>query len=213
MSASLRLSALPLLVCLATPLAADTCDGPIGPIEDCVVGHWIGTSTVPEVIEEMLRELEFSDPVFDDFGRPIAYIIRNDGFFETFPWGADGGAIRDFDGSSTYLDATMTVGTSTGYLSAIGGSMEMCYIFEEGLSGTMTVSNDTGSVDIPLTSLVEGPEYIPEMTFYCEGDRMQIAVELPDPLGTTVYMLDRVPADRFEEMFRERVEEGDIPAE
>lgn len=209
--------ALPLIlaVVLAAPAGAQTCDSPVGPIESCVVGAWIGSSTIPEAMERAMRAMpENVRANFNDFGRPVAMIIYEDGFFETFPMGANGNAVfEDDDGNVTRVEMNAQTITSAGYLTAMGGMLDICHLpgGAGGLTGEMTVTTSDGSATMPLAPPPGPQSFNPVITYTCSGNSMQQMVALPAPLGTITYDLARVPLSAFPEEMRDRVE--DLPTD
>ncbi|WP_227284325.1 MULTISPECIES: hypothetical protein [Paracoccaceae] len=206
---------LTLAVMLAAPAGAQTCDGPVGPIESCVVGAWIGSSTIPEAMERAMRAMpENVRANFNDFGRPVAMIIYEDGFFETFPMGANGNAVfEDDDGNVTRVEMNAQTITSAGYLTAMGGMLDICHLpgGGGGLTGEMTVTTSDGSATVPLAPPPGPQSFNPVITYTCSGNSMQQMVALPAPLGTITYDLARVPLSAFPEEMRDRVE--DLPTD
>ena len=199
----------------ASPGLTQTCEGPVGPIETCVVGAWVGSSTIPEAMERMLRSMPDNVRAnFSDFGRPVAMIIYEDGFFETFPMGADGNAVfQDEHGHVTHMEMNAQTISSAGYLSAMGGMLDICHLpgGEGGLTGQMTVTSEGGSATVPLAPPPGPQTFNPVITYTCAGDSLQQMVALPAPLGTIIYDLTRVPHSAFPEEMRARVR--DLPAE
>ncbi|RMA44000.1 hypothetical protein [Rhodophyticola porphyridii] len=206
---------LALAVVLAAPAGAQTCDSPVGPIESCVVGAWIGSSTIPEAMERAMRAMpENVRANFNDFGRPVAMIIYEDGFFETFPMGANGNAVfEDDDGNVTRVEMNAQTITSAGYLTAMGGMLDICHLpgGAGGLTGEMTVTTSDGSATMPLAPPPGPQSFNPVITYTCSGNSMQQMVALPAPLGTITYDLARVPLSAFPEEMRDRVE--DLPTD
>lgn len=203
------------LLLLTFPAAAQTCSEPSGPIETCLVGAWIGTSTIPEAMERMLQSMPDNIRAnFNDFGRPVAIIIYDDGFFETFPMGANGSAaFRDADGTVTSVEMSAQTITTAGYMTAIGGTLDLCYLpgGAGGLNGEMTVTTPDGSATAPLAAPPGPSTFSPVITYSCAGDTMQQHVALPGPLGTITYDLGRVDLDLFPAEMRARVE--DLPTD
>lgn len=211
--------ALPLVLAaaLAGPAAAQSCDAPIGPIETCMVGAWIGSSTIPEAMEAFLESMPDNIAAsFSDFGRPVGIIIYEDGFFETLPMSAEGWALEELgDGSTAEITMNLQTTTAVGYMSAMGGTIEMCHMPGSGSAiGQMTVATSEGSATSPLApppGAMGGP--MPPISYGCSGDAMQMVVALPAPIGPITYDMTRVPLSRFPAEFRERVEERYAPAE
>lgn len=209
-----RALTLPLLLA-AAPGFAQTCTEPTGPIETCVVGAWIGTNMIPEAMERMLQSMPDNIRAnFNDFGRPVGIIIYDDGFFETFPMGVDGNAaFQDDNGNVTSVEMNAQTVTTAGYLSAMGGTMDLCYLpgGMGGLTGQMTVTATGGSATAPLAAPPGASTFSPVMTYTCAGNSMQQMVALPAPIGTITYDLTRVDVGLFPEEMRSRVE--DLPSE
>jgi hypothetical protein len=206
---------LALLALTANPVLAQTCTEPAGPIETCLVGAWIGSSTIPEAMERMLQAMPDNIRAnFNDFGRPVAIIIYEDGFFETFPMGANGNAaFRDADGNVTSVEMNAQTITTAGYMTALGGTLDLCYLpgGAGGLTGEMTVTTADGSATAPLAAPPGATSFSPVITYTCAGNSMQQHVALPAPLGTITYDLSRVDLDLFPEEMRARVE--DLPTD
>lgn len=211
----MRRALLLLLLVLTVPASAQTCDAPAGPIETCLVGAWIGSSTIPEAMERMLQTMPDNIRAnFNDFGRPVAIIIHEDGFFETFPMGANGNAaFQDADGNVTSVEMNAQTITTAGYMTALGGTLDLCYLpgGAGGVNGEMTVTTADGSATMPLAAPPGPATFSPVITYTCSGDRMQQHVALPAPLGTITYDLTRVARDLFPEEMRSRVE--DLPVD
>ena len=203
------------LAAAATPALSQTCEAPAGPIETCLVGAWIGSSTIPEAMERMMRAMPDNIRAnFNDFGRPVGIIIYDDGFFETFPMGANGNAaFRDDDGEITSVQMTAQTITTAGYMTALGGTMDLCYLpgGRGGINGEMTVTTSDGSATMPLTAPTGPSTFNPVVSYTCSGNSMQQHVALPAPLGTITYDMTRVAMDLFPEEMRSRVE--DLPVD
>ncbi|MEX3016704.1 hypothetical protein [Gymnodinialimonas hymeniacidonis] len=198
----MRLTLAALLALAASPAFSQaTCTEPTGPIETCLVGAWIGGSTIPVALEQAMRSMP--DTVranFNDLGRPVGMVIYDDGFFETFPIGANGvTATRDDDGNVTTFEMAGQTVTTVGYISALGGTLDMCFLpgAQGDLRGEMTVTTSDGSSTTRLFAVPEN-SFNPVITYTCSGDRMTQTVALPEPLGAIVYDLSRVPDDLFE---------------
>lgn len=208
--------ALPLLLSLAAgpALAQATCEAPTGPIETCLVGAWVGSSTIPQALEQAMRSMPDNVAAsFSAFGRPVGMIIYDDGFFETFPITADGFAtFVDSDDTVTSFEMVAQTITTAGYISAIGGTLDLCYLPGAlgGINGEMTVTTDGNSTTVPLMAVPENT-FNPVITYSCSGDNMQQNVALPAPIGTITYNLTRVPNDAFP--FAMRGEAGDDATE
>ncbi|QBY01535.1 hypothetical protein E2K80_13050 [Rhodophyticola sp. CCM32] len=204
-----------LTAALAGPGAAQTCESPVGPIETCLVGAWIGSSTIPEAMEAMMRAMPDNVRAsFNDLGRPVAMIIYEDGFFETFPMGANGNAtFEDEDGEITRVEMNAQTITSAGYITAMGGMLDICHLpgGAGGLTGEMTVTTSDGSATVPVAPPPGPQSFNPVITYTCSGNSMQQMVALPAPLGTITYDMARVPLSAFPEEMRDRVE--DLPTE
>lgn len=193
-------------LCLALMLTASpalsqaTCTAPHGPLETCLVGAWVGSSTIPEALQAAMMSMP--DAVranFSSIGAPVGMIIYDDGFFETFPLGAEGAAqFQDRDGDLTTFEMTGQTVTTAGYISAIGGTLDLCYLpgGMGNLNGEMTVTSDGTSTTVPLFAVPENT-FNPVITYSCIGDVMQQNVALPAPIGTITYDLVRVPIDAF----------------
>lgn len=181
--------------------AQATCTAPTGPIETCLVGAWIGSSTIPEALQAAMNSMP--DAVranFSSIGAPVGMIIYDDGFFETFPLGAEGAAqFQDAEGDLTTFEMTGQTVTTAGYLSAIGGTLDLCYLpgAQGNLNGEMTVTTDGTSTTVPIFAIPENT-FNPVITYDCMGDVMQQDVALPAPIGTITYTLVRVPRDAFD---------------
>lgn len=194
---------LPIVLCLAaTPALSQTCDAPIGPIETCLVGAWVGTSTIPEALERAMASMPDNIRAnFQEIGALAAMIIYDDGFFETFPIAASGvAAFRDADGDVTTFQINGQTTTTVGYISALGGTLDLCYLpgAMGNLRGEMTVSTSGGDTTVPLLAVPDS-SFNPVISYTCSGDRMTQTVALPAPLGAITYDLSRVPREMFEE--------------
>ncbi|WP_224813640.1 hypothetical protein [Hasllibacter sp. MH4015] len=201
---------LPLLLLSATPaLAQPVCEAPSGPLETCLVGAWVGSSTIPQALEQAMRSMPDNVAAnFSSFGVPVAMIIYDDGFFETFPITADGFAtFVDSEGDVTSFEMVGQTVTTAGYISAIGGTLDLCYLPGAlgNLNGEMTVTTNGESTTVPLFAVPENT-FNPVISYSCSGDSMQQNVALPAPLGTITYNLTRVPLDAFGDARREVVE-------
>lgn len=191
---------LPLLLAAPPALSQAVCTEPVGPIETCLVGAWVGTSTIPDALERAMNSMP--DAVranFSSLGQPVGMIIYDDGFFETFPIGAEG--VADFVNTqgdvATYEFTAQTV-TTVGYITALGGTLDLCYLpaAQGNLTGQMTVTTSGTSTTVPLFAVPENT-FTPVITYTCSGDTMQQNVALPAPIGTITYDLIRVPVEAF----------------
>ncbi len=205
-----------LLLSASPALSQAFCTEPTGPIESCLVGAWIGDSTIPEALEQAMRSMP--DTVranFNDLGRPVGMVIYDDGFFETFPIGVNGvTATRDDEGNVTTFEMTGQTVTTVGYFSAIGGTLDMCFLpgGAGNLTGQTTVTTSDGTTGtIPLMPAPPGGGFNPVITYTCSGDRMTQTVALPAPLGAITYDLSRIPDDMFEMVMQWTTE--DLPGE
>lgn len=197
----MRRALLILLLLAATPAVSQAvCTEPVGPIETCLVGAWVGTSTIPDALERAMNSMP--DAVranFSSLGQPVGMIIYDDGFFETFPIGAEG--VADFVNTqgdvATYEFTGQTV-TTAGYITALGGTLDLCYLpaAQGNLTGQMTVTTSGASTTVPLFAVPENT-FTPVISYSCSGDTMQQNVALPAPIGTITYDLIRVPASAF----------------
>lgn len=196
---TLRLSLL-LSIAAGPALAQATCEAPVGPIETCLVGAWVGTSSIPDALERALMAMP--DAVranFSSLGQPVGMIIYDDGFFETFPIAAEGVAdFVDDDGDVTTYEMTGQTVTTAGYITALGGTLDICYLpgAQGNLNGQMTVTTDGNSTTLPLPTM-PGNTFNPVITYSCSGDTMQQNVALPAPIGTITYDMIRVPREAF----------------
>lgn len=180
---------------------AQSCSEPAGPIETCLVGAWVGSSTIPQALERAMQSMP--DAVranFSAMGQPVGMIIYDDGFFETFPIGAEG--VVDFvddDGDVTTYEMVGQTVTTAGYMTALGGMLDLCYLpgGAGGMNGQMTVTTGGGSATAPLMAPPGPNTFSPVITYTCSGDTMQQNVALPAPIGTITYDLIRVPASAF----------------
>lgn len=200
-----------LLILAASPaLSQATCTAPSGPLETCLEGAWVGTSTIPQALQTAMQSMP--DAVranFSSLGQPVGMIIYDDGFFETFPLGVEGAAqFRDSEGDLTTFEMTGQTVTTAGYMSAIGGTLDLCYLpaAQGNLNGEMTVTTDGTTTTVPLFAIPENT-FSPVITYTCSGDRMQQNVALPAPIGTIIYDLVRVPLEAFPSIRRGGVEE------
>ncbi len=185
----------------ASPSFAQTCEAPVGPIETCLVGAWVGRSTIPDALERAMRSMPDNIRAsFSAFGLPVGMIIYDDGFFETFPIGAQGEAtfVDSEDTVTTYELLGQTV-TTAGYVTALGGTLDLCYLpgGAGGMNGQMTVTVNGDSATVPLAAPPGPMSFNPVITYTCAGDTMQQNVALPAPIGTITYDLVRVPLDAF----------------
>lgn len=191
---------LPSLLAAVTANAQATCVAPTGPIETCLVGAWVGSSTIPDALQRAFQSMP--DAVranFSSIGAPVGMIIYDDGFFETFPLGVEGAAqFQDSEGDLTTFEMTAQTITTAGYITALGGTLDLCYLpaAQGNLSGEMTVTTDGTSTTVPLFAIPENT-FNPVITYSCIGDNMQQNVALPAPIGTITYDLVRVPTAAF----------------
>ncbi len=204
---------LPLIV-VSSPAFSQTCDVPAGPIETCLVGAWIGSSTIPQALERAMQSMPDAIRAnFNDFGRPVGMVVYDDGFFETFPMGANGSAaFRDDDGDVTTFQVNGQTTTTVGYMTALGGTLDLCYLpsAQGNLTGEMTVTTPDGSSTVPIFAMPDNA-FTPVITYTCSGNRMQQMVALPAPLGTITYDLSRVPTSMFEDAMAAQIE--DLPVD
>lgn len=191
---------LPLILTASPAFAQATCTEPAGPIEACLVGAWVGISTIPDALERAMNAMP--DAVranFNSLGQPVGMIIYDDGFFETFPIGAEG--VVDFvnaQGDVTTFEMTGQTVTTAGYITALGGTLDLCYLpaAQGNLNGEMTVTASGTSTTVPIFAMPENT-FSPVITYTCSGDTMQQNVALPAPIGTITYDLIRVPNAAF----------------
>lgn len=194
------------LLAASPALSQATCTAPTGPIETCLVGAWVGSSTIPEALQTAMQSMP--DAVranFSSLGAPVGMIIEDDGFFQTFPLSVEGAAqFEDSDGDLTTFEMTGQTVTTAGYISAIGGTLDLCYLpaAQGNLTGEMTVTTDGTSTTVPLFAIPENT-FNPVITYSCFGDVMQQDVALPAPIGTITYTLVRVPVEAFDEIRRD----------
>ena len=190
-----------LLALTATQAAAQTCTEPTGPIDPCTVGAWVGTSSIPEAMEAMMRAMPDNvRATFEDLASPVGMIIYEDGFFETFPMTAEGIAdFEDNDGTVTTFELTGQTTTTVGYASPFGGTFDICFLpgGAGGLNGQMTVTAAGNTGTIPLLPPPAGGGFNPVITYTCSGDQMRQTVALPEPLGAITYDLNRVSTASF----------------
>ncbi|OAN82181.1 hypothetical protein A8B78_08615 [Jannaschia sp. EhC01] len=195
-----RTLALLMSLAAAPAFAQATCEAPTGPIETCLVGAWVGSSTIPDALQRAMNSMP--DAVranFSSIGAPVGMIIYDDGFYETFPLGVEGAAqFQDSDGDLTTFEMTGQTVTTAGYISPIGGTLDLCYLpgAQGNLNGEMTVTSDGTSTTVPLFAIPENT-FNPVITYTCIGDNLVQNVALPAPIGTITYDLIRVPLAAF----------------
>lgn len=202
------------LALLPLPLHAQTCEAPVGPIETCLVGAWVGTSTIPAALERAMQSMPDNIRAnFQGIGALVTMVIYDDGFFETFPIAASGvAAFRDDEGDVTTFEMTGQTITTVGYITALSGTLDLCYLpgAQGNLTGEIIVTTPDASTTVPVFAMPENT-FTPVITYTCAGDRMQQMVALPAPLGTITYDLSRVPVEMLEEALEAWVE--DLPTD
>lgn len=194
------LSLLALLV-LPLPVAAQQiCPSASGPgrVPPCMTGYWTGSSDMAEKLDLLFRNLP--DNVFAS-GRPssaqfLFLHVAEDGWFATSPMAAAADATIFTDAVSSggafvaNLEASMESEGGTGFFTTgAGDALGFCMI--GGSWGSVTISGEGGSSTSTMGSVATHD--VP-MRQTCSGDRLMIYVDLPDPMGTVTYALDRIPA-------------------
>ncbi|MBF9028925.1 hypothetical protein HKCCE3408_00835 [Rhodobacterales bacterium HKCCE3408] len=189
------------LLLATTPAAAqEICMAPIGPVDPCVVGHWVGTTSAPAEIDAvLLGQANVIDSRTDMISAPeIGMVVRSDGFTRTLQMGLMTSLeAMDTDGS-VFIDTSIRIGEEYSWMTAERGTMSGCLAGAPAdIGGHVTISNSEGAVGGDITAPMGGGDFMPVQTYTCTARTLEIVTALPAPLGNTVRTFTRVPASRF----------------
>ncbi len=195
-------------------LAQELCEG-AGPFEmpPCLVGTWFGESDMAVRMQAILDSVpeHMRANMGGDMGRYLQISIYDDGYFVTSPLEGqiNGAFFGDDPGDETLFSMDLTAGVSAGQMWATDfGAMGFCS--EEG-TGVATLgvvaTNEMGRKEGMASSAAAMPGGTPNMSYICEGNSLMVFVELPDPIGTVTYDLQRVAPDRMDAETRRIIEE------
>lgn len=185
------------VACVASPAATQTmCTVETGLVPPCMVGTWVGSSDMAERMEMMFAGLpeNVRAHAMESSGRALFIRIERDGWFvtSTLSAGADITFLTD-SGSAGEMEVALRTTGGTGFFTAgSGDTLAFCST----TGGFATVTMD-GS---PAPVVPDGDVSVMPMRQSCSGDELLMFVDLPPPMGTVTYTLDRVP-------------EADIPPE
>ncbi len=176
--------------------AQQMCTVEAGSVPPCMVGTWVGSSDMAERLDQMLAGLpdDVRARAREGAGRSLFIRIEADGWFvtSTLSAAADVTFLTDA-GSAEEMEVALQTTGGTGFFTAgAGDALAFCSL--TGGFGTVTIDGAPAPV-VPEGAMPDVP-----MRQTCEGDGMQMFVDLPPPMGTVTYDLARVP-------------EADIPPE
>lgn len=201
--------ALLLAVASAAPAAAQQmcAADAVGDVPPCMVGTWTGANDMAERFDQMMGRLgaDVMAMARPESGQYLFMRIAADGSFVTSPMQAsayvgifsDEAFIGDFE-------ANLAAAGGTGLFFATGGEA-LSFCTRSGGWGIMSIEGEEGGAAAPVRSL--GTGFVPAMRYECGGDRMQMFVDLPPPMGTVTYKLTRIPEaeipPEFEALFED----------
>lgn len=209
-------TALPVLFLVGlydSALAQEACPAAPPPPDPCMVGNWVGQNTAAEKINAMLRSMPAVNAdrtVFPTVPASLGMSIWSDGFYATLPihQNVTWQDISEDDTTTVVLDLTTT--SQFGHIWGDGGQLRFCSLGGSAhLQGDIQSGSGGGNFAMPVPS---GGGFTPQISYACAGGSFSFTVTLPAPIGPVDYYLVRVPANRFDDSFRDLLD-GRLPVE
>lgn len=188
-----------------------------GTVPACWNGAWYGGSDALDRFSAIMAYLppDVHAQMTGALGSDLMIAIYPDGGFvaSQISGQVDGMFIGDDPGDDTefHMDLFVTPGMGRMW-EDLPGRLSFCTEAGAGIGvlsgsatnamGSTTRSNRIdGSTGGALTAMSPGG-FTPEIDINCHGDRMEMFVHLPDPIGTVTYLLSRIPESRMPPEFR-----------
>jgi len=175
---------------LAAPCIPEIAD----PVPACMVGVWSGTSNMAEVLEAFFATLpeDVRAMARAPAGGALFLNVGAAGQYYAAPlsMGADATFSGDAGSSTMQVDVTTTGATGQFYTSPTG---QISFCNATG-GASFTISGD-GARETGMIPAMGAPAgAAPPMRYTCEEANLQIMVDLPPPMSTVTYSLNRVDA-------------------
>lgn len=172
-----------------TVLAQQMCTDPVGSVPPCMVGTWLGHSDMAARFDAMMAGLpdDVRARALESAGQSLFMRIEADGWYVTSALSADADVtFLGSGGAAETLTASLRTTGGTGFFTA-GAADALSFCAQTGGFGTVSLNGETAPV-VP-----EGDVPVIPMRQACAGDALKLFVDLPPPMGTVTYSLERIP--------------------
>ncbi|MEJ6397377.1 hypothetical protein V8J84_05595 [Yoonia sp. 208BN28-4] len=193
-------------LCPHLALAQGACPATLPAPDPCMIGTWMGENTAGQRIYDMIQRNP--PPGVDRTTIPVppamlGITIFEDGFYATLPLHTEAGWTDVSEHDTVAVQMDLSVGSEFGHIWTEGGQLKFCTTGENLVTLLTKAQSGLGGEGETVTSPLGDPAFRPRIGYNCSGDFMDWTVQLPAPINTVAYNLQKFDEDRFSDEWRD----------
>lgn len=198
--------AIAMFTTLASPaLSQGACPAEIPFPDPCIVGNWIGDNTAVIRIQAAIDSMPLPDAertVIMGMSPVLGMTVFDDGLYATLPFHTDMEVITVTEEDTLTVDMNLAIGTQVGFIWGDGTNLHFCTTGESFVALQVDAESTLGGSSSTMITPGGMGGFTPVITYQCSGNSWTYQVQLPPPIGTVDYNLERFSDARFPEEFR-----------
>ncbi len=195
-----------LFTTLASPaLSQGACPAEVPFPDPCLVGNWIGDNTAVIRIQAAIDSMPLPDAersVIMGMSPVLGMTVFDDGLYATLPFHQDMEVITVTEEDTVSVEMNLAIGTQVGFIWGDGTNLQFCTTGDSFVALQVDAESTLGGSSSTMITPGGMGGFTPVITYQCSGNTLTYQVQLPAPIGTVDYYLERFSDARFPAEFR-----------